>query len=122
MADQTMTVVQGVKAGVLACESHASKLAGTAAGSDDFIMPNDGKTVLVVVAGASVKTISVTAISDKYGRTETLTLSPTASKTNIFGPFLPELWNNSSGQLIFAPADGGDAGDAYLAVRISNPT
>ena len=111
MADQTMTIVDGVKAGVLACEDHASKLAGNAAGADDFIMANDGRTVLVVVAGAAVKTISVTPINDKYGRTETLTLSPTASKTNIFGPFLPELWNNSSGQLIFAADAGGDAGD-----------
>jgi hypothetical protein len=122
MADQTMTVVDAVKAGVLNCEGHASALAGNAAGSDDFIMPNDGRTVLVVVAGASVKTISVTAIDDKYGRTETLTLSPTASKTNIFGPFLPELWNNSSGQLIFKPATGGDVGDKYLAVRVANPS
>jgi len=122
MADQTMTVVQGVKAGVLNCEGHASALAGNAAGADDFIMPNDGRTVLVVVAGASVTTIDVTAVDDKYGRTETLQLNPTASKTNIFGPFLPELFNNSAGNMILSATGGGDAGDVYLAVRISNPT
>ena len=122
MADQTMVVTPCVKAGILDVTAHANKLAGNAAGTDWWYMPNDGRTILVVVAGASVKTISVTAVADKYGRTETLTLSPTASKTSLFGPFLPDIWNNSSGNLAFKPATGGDAGDTYLAVRVANPT
>ena len=122
MADQTLTVTSAVKAGVLDVAGHANAKAGNAAGTDNFIMPNDGKTVLVVAAGASVKTIAVTAVADKYGRTETLTLSPTASKVSVFGPFNPELWNNSSGNLIFKPGTGGDVGDSYLALKVANPT
>lgn len=122
MADQTFVITECIKAGLLDLTAHANKLAGNAAGADWWYMPNDGKTILAVVAGAAVKTISVTPVVDKYGRTETLTLSPTASKTSLFGPFLPELWNDSAGRLKFKPNAGGDVGDIYLAVRVSQPT
>lgn len=122
MADQTMTVTDSVKAGILDVAGDTNKILGNAAGSDFFFMPNDGKTVLVCVCGASAKVITFTAVADKYGRTETLAPAIGSSKTSIVGPFLPELWNDSSGLLKFKPAASGQATDIYLAVRVSNPT
>jgi len=122
MADQTFTVVKGVKAGIIDVSDHSDKLLGNAAGSDFFKMPNDGNTVLVCAVGASSKLITFTAVVDKYGRTEALTVQPVDSKTSIVGPFLPELWNDSDGNLKFKPADGGLATDIYLAISTGNPT
>lgn len=119
MADQIMKVVDGLKTGILDVTAHANALIGTAAGTDDFLMPNDGKTVLVVVctAGAS-SAITFTAVANKWGRTETLVVTPTVSKTSVIGPFPPRLWNNSDGQVEFDPAGGGTATDYYLALRV----
>ena len=122
MADQVMTVVDGVKAGILDVAGNGSALAGNAAGGDDFLFPNDGRTVLVVVAGAAAgDTYTFTAVDDKYGRSETLAPVVAAGKTAIIGPFLPELWNDSSGRVTFVPTSG-EATDTLLAVRIANPT
>ena len=125
MTNQLMTVVPAVKAGILDAGGHASALAGNAAGADYFFMPNDGRTVLVCVCGATPKAITFTAVVDKYGRTEELIVTPGASKTSIIGPFLPEIWNQSTvypGAVKFQPADGGQDTDKYLAVRVANPT
>ena len=122
MADQTFTVTEGIKAGILDVSIHANKVLGNAAGTDFFKMPNDGKTVLVMAVAASSKLITVTAVNDKYGRTETLTIQPVDSKTSIAGPFRPELWNDSDGNLKFKPAAGGLVTDIYLALRVGNPT
>jgi len=125
MTNQLMTVVPAVKAGILDAGDHASALAGNAASTDHFFMPNDGKTVLVCVCGVTPKAMTFTAVLDKYGRTETLAVTPGASKTSIIGPFLPEIWNQSTvypGAIKFQAADGGLATDKYLAVRVSNPT
>ena len=56
--------------------------------------------------------------TNQWGRTETLAVTPGTSVTSIIGPFKPHLFNNSSGQVEFDPAAGGQAGDTYLAVRI----
>ena len=122
MADQTFVVTEGIKAGILDVSAHANKILGNAAGSDFFVMPNDGKTVLVCAVGAASKLITFTPVDDKYGRTETLTVQPVDSKTSITGPFLPELWNQSNGTIKFKPAASGLATDIYLAVRVGNPT
>ena len=122
MADQTMTVTAVAKAGILDVEGDANKVLGNAAGSDFFLFANDGRTVLVCVCGASAKVITFTAIDDKFGRTETLAPAPGSSKTSIIGPFLPELWNDSSGLIKFKPAAGGLATDIYLAVKVANPS
>ena len=125
MTDKLMTVVPAVKAGILDVGANADALGGDAAGTDYFFMPNDGKTVLVCVCGVTPKQITFTAVKDKYGRTETLAVTPGASETGIIGPFLPELWNQSTvypGAVKFQPAEGGQATDKYLAVRVSNPT
>jgi len=119
MADQTMVVTEAIKAGLLDVSAHANAKLGNSAGSDYFYMPNDGKTVLVCAVGASAKAITFTPVTDRFGRTETLAVTPTSSKTSIIGPFVPELWNQSNGCVKFQPAAGGLATDIYLAVRVS---
>lgn len=97
MADQTLTVVNSVKTGILDVAGNAAAKAGTAAGADQFLMPNDGQTVLVVVGGAAPAAITFTPVLNKYGRTETLVVTPGTNKTSVIGPFKPYLFNNSSG-------------------------
>jgi len=122
MGDITMVVTEAIKAGLLDVEGHANTVEGDDAVTDNFFMPNDGKTVLVAVCGAAPKLITFTAVADRYGRTETLTVQPTADKTTVTGPFLPELWNNAAHQIVFKPAAGGLSTDLYLAVRVGTPT
>jgi len=122
MADQTMTVHNAVKAGDADISVVAEAKLGNAASTDYFYFPNDGKTVLVAVCGAAPKQITFTPVLDRFGRTETLAPTPTASKTAVYGPFNPELWNNALGMVKFQPAAGGQATDIYIAVRVSNPT
>ncbi len=119
MANQTLTVVNTVKTGILDVAGNASAKAGNAAGTDKFYFANDGLTVLVVVGGAAPSAITFTAVANKYGRTETLVVTPGTNKSSVIGPFKPHLFNNSSGQVEFDPAGGGQADDFYLAVRVS---
>ncbi len=118
MADIFMTVVDAVKAGILDVAGNSNAKAGTAAVTDDFYFPNDGKTVLACSVGAAAKAITFEAITDKYGRTETAVVTPTASKQSIIGPFPPELFNQPGGYVKFKPAGGGLVTDLYLAVRV----
>ena len=118
MADQTFTVVNGSKNGVLDIANHASKILGNAAGANYFILPNDGKTVLVCVCGAAAKQLTFDVTTNQYGRTEALTPTPTSSGTSVIGPFLPHLFNNAAGQAKFKPAAGGLATDIYVALRV----
>ena len=116
MADLQMTVVQATKAGILDVAANASALAGNAAGASSFVFPNDGRTVLCVVATTG-DTFTFTAVADKYGRTETLAPVVAGGKKAIIGPFLPELWNDSNGYIKFKPSVG-HADDFLLAVRV----
>lgn len=122
MADQIMSVHNAVKAGDADLSAVTEKVLGNAASTDYFYFPNDGKTVLVAIVGASPKQITFTAVADRYGRTETLAPTPTASKTAVYGPFLPELWNDANGRVKFQAAAGGLATDIYIAVRVGTPT
>ena len=119
MADITFVVVDGSKAGILDISNHASKRLGNVAGADYFIIPNDGKTVLVCVCGAAAKQLTFDVTANQWGRSETLTPTPTSNGQSIFGPWKPHLFNNSSGQVKFKPAASGQATDIYLAVRVS---
>jgi len=121
MADQVMTVVGVTKAGILDCSLNANAKAGNAAGTDDFLFPNDGQTILYI-DGTTGDTWTFTAVADKYGRTETLTVTVAAGKYALVGPFLPELWNDAAGRVTFKPAAGGNVADKLLAVRVANPT
>ena len=116
MADQTMTVVVASKAGLLDMAAHASALAGNAVGSDKFLIPNDGKTVLFIQA-VTGDTWTVTAVACSHGRTETLTNVVAAGKQAMLGPWNPEMFNNASGQVALDPTVG-NAGDKLLAVRV----
>jgi len=118
MADQTFVVTDAIKTGILDVTAHANKLLGDAAGADYFYMPNDGKTVLVCVVGAAAKAITFTPVLNKYGRTEVLVVTPTASKTSVIGPFKPHLFNQTNGMVKLQPAAGGLATDIYLALRV----
>jgi hypothetical protein len=124
MADQLMTVVQSVKAGILDVVGNASIKAGNAAGGDYFYFPNDGHTVLVIDA-TSGDTFTFTAVNDPYGRTETLAPVVASGKVAVLGPLMPELWNVTSGTYAgcakFKPSTG-HADDYLLAVRVTNPT
>lgn len=119
MADQTLTVTDALKTGILDVTAHANKVLGNAAGADHFYFANDGKTILVCVVGASAKQITFTAVTNEWGRTETLQVTPTSSKTSVIGPFKPHLFNQTDGTVKFQPAASGLATDIYLALRIS---
>ena len=119
MADQTLTVTEAVKTGILDIDSHANVKAGNAAGADYFYFANDGRTVLVCVVGAAAKAITFTPVLNRYGRTETLVVTPTSSATSVIGPLKPHLFNQTNGVVEFQPAAGGLATDFYLALRIT---
>lgn len=121
MADQTFTVTEGIKAGILDILLNANTKAGNAAGTDNFYIPNDGKVVLFVTSTAATSAINFTPVLDKFGRTETLQVSPTTLRLCVIGPFNPEIWNQSNGCVAFKPA-AGVATDHYTAVRIGTPT
>ena len=119
MANQILTVVNAVKTGILDVAGNAAAKAGNAAGTDKFYFANDGQTVLVVIGGAAPAAITFTPIVNKYGRTETLVVTPGTSKTSIIGPFKPHLFNNTGGLVEFDTAGSGQADDTYLAVKVS---
>ena len=123
MADVTFVVSEAVKAGILDIVNDANVRLGNVADPDAFLMPNDGKTVLIIVGGAAASDVTFTQVNDKYGRAETthLTFNPTVSKTSIVGPFKPELWNQAGGVLRFKPV-APVVTDSYLAVRVGKPT
>ncbi len=120
MADQTFVVTEAVKAGILDMQGHANVLAGNAAAGDDFLIPNDGKTVLWIDA-VTGDTFTFTAVLDKFGRTETLAPVVGAGDIATLGPWLPELWNNAAGQVVMKPT-AGNVADLMLLVRVANPS
>lgn len=122
MADQIMTLTEGIKAGFADLSAAANAKLGNSASTDYFYFPNDGKVVLVAIVGATPKQITFTPVVDRFGRTETLAPTPTASKTAVYGPFLPELWNDANGRVKFQPAAGGLATDIYVALHVASPT
>ena len=118
----TMVVVPSVKAGILDIAAHGDALAGTAANGDNWQLPNDGMTVLMIVAGAAAgDTFNFTAVPNRFGRTETLGPVVGAGKSAIIGPFDPELWNNEAGQIIMKPT-AARADDKLLWVQVANPS
>ncbi len=122
MADTVMTVVDGTKNGMVDQAGNGATLAGnTLGGVGSFQMPNDGKTVVVIHA-VTGDTWTFDAVADRTGRTETLTAVVAAGDIAVCGPFLPELWNNTDGQIEFAPAGAGNVADLLLAMRFADPS
>jgi len=122
MADYTLSVRALTKAGVIDLDSDAYAKAGNTIAAGDYVFPNDGKTILLMDAGTGA-TVTFTARADKYGRTETLAVAVAGGGGEIaaFGPFLPELWNDPSGNVHFS-LSAYNAGDIFLALRVANPS
>ena len=125
MADYTFTVAEGVKAGIVniagVVGGAANHVHGDTLGTTDYArIPNDGKVVLLV-DGVTGDTLTFTPVLDKFGRTEALAPVVGAGKFACIGPFLPDIWNQADGCVIFK-CTAGNAGDVYLALRVGTPT
>jgi hypothetical protein len=122
MGDILMGVTQAVKTGILDVVGDGNVELGNAAAGDYFYFPNDGHTVLVLDC-TSGDTFTFTAVNDPYGRTETLGPIVAAGKVAVLGPFMPELWNVTSGTykgcVKFKPTTG-NADDYLLAVKVTD--
>jgi len=121
MAREELTVQNAVKAGIADLITVATAGDATDSGSGGSFV-NDGKTVLICkIAGGNTETVTFTAINDPYGRTETLAPTVADGKIGVIGPFMPELWNQTTGKIHFALTQK-DASDNFVAVRVANPT
>ncbi len=120
MAEVTMTVVEGTKAGMLDLAGDSDVEAGNSSGGDDYLIPNDGKTVLVIHA-VTGDTWTPTPVTDRTGRTETLTNVVSAGDIAVLGPWLPELWNDTDGYIHVNPTTG-NVGDLLLAMSFAIPS
>ncbi len=69
--------------------------------SNDMEFLNDGRSVLMVVQGASgTPTVTVVSVADAIGRTGDIAQLMGINTTRIFGPFSPKgAWNQSSGKI-----------------------
>ena len=120
MAEVTMVVVEGTKAGMLDLAGDTDTEAGNSSGGDDYLIPNDGKTVLVIHA-VTGDTWTPTPVTDRTGRTEALTNIVAAGDIAVLGPWLPELWNDANGAIHVNPTVG-NVGDLLLAMRFATPS
>ena len=115
MADITMTVVE-LDRTLVDMEGNANCELGNAPTTDDFLMPNDGKTILVI-SGVTGDTWAFAATDCSHGRTETLTAVVAAGNIAIIGPFPQALWNNGDNQVRITPT-AYNVGDLLLAVKL----
>lgn len=86
-----------VQTAALAGNQLVTENAADAANGNYFV--NDGKTVLVVSNehGATSTTVSATVNTDRFGRTKTFSLAVAAGRVGFFGPFPPEMFNQTGG-------------------------
>ena len=112
MTDITMTVV-GADITMVDMAGATEVELGNAPGTDDFLMPNDGQTVLIVHA-VTGDTLTFTAVECVHGRTETAEVVIAAGDIAVLGPFDPELWNESPGVVRITPT-ANNAADLYYA-------
>ena len=115
MADITMTVVE-LDRTMVDLQGNAETELGNAPGTDDFLMPNDGKTILFIHAVTGT-TWTFAAVNCSHGRTEALTAVVAAGDIAIIGPFPQHLWNNGDNQVRITPT-AHNAGDFLLAVKV----
>jgi len=120
MAYTTLPVLDAVKAGT---EIDGLEVGANTQGGNGFEFANDGKTILKVIEGTGVaEGITFEAILDRFGRAEdVLTRVVTASKSFIYGPFMPEIWN-INGKLRFKFTGAAGAATTCMAIRVSHPT
>jgi len=115
MADITMTVVE-LDRTMVDLQGNANTELGNAPTADDFLMPNDGKTILVIHAVTGT-TWTFAAVNCSHGRTETLTAIVAAGDIAIVGPFPQALWNNGDNQVRVTPT-AYQVADLLLAMRL----
>jgi len=122
MAYKELTVLESDKSGD---ELIALMVGADTQESDGFEFNNDGKTVLLVLdelATGAGDTITFEAIADKYGRLEdTLTRTVTAKKMYVYGPFLPEIWNQSDNKVKFKFTTAAST-TTVVAIKVANPS
>lgn len=90
----TLTVVTTTLAGT------AAAAASCAAGGDVF--PNNGKTLVEITNGSGgslTPTFAATGVLANGATIASVATAIAAGITRVFGPFPPELFNNSSGQV-----------------------
>lgn len=90
----TLTVVTTTLAGT------AAAAASCAAGGDVF--PNNGKTLVEITNGSGgslTPTFAATGTLQNGAVIASVATAIAAGVTRVFGPFPPELFNNSSGQV-----------------------
>ena len=122
MAYTELTVLGADKAGD---ELIALMVGASTQAADGFEFDNDGCTMLLVLdelATGAGDTITFKAILDRYGRAEdVLTRTVTAKKMFAYGPFLPEIWNQTDGKLKFKFTTAAVT-TTLVAIRVANPT
>ena len=122
MAYTTLTVLAADKAGD---ELIALMVGANTQGADGFDFANDGRTIVLVLdqlATGAGDTITFEAVTDSDGRAETtLTRTVTAKKIYVYGPFNPDIWNQSNGRVRFKFTTAA-ATTAVMAIRVANPT
>ena len=70
--------------------------------ANDMDVDNVGGNILILVenAGSSgAQTITFISVADEYGRTGDIDLEVAEGAWGIAGPFLPSIWNQSTGKL-----------------------
>ena len=115
MADIVMTVVE-LDRTLVDMAGNANTELGNAPGTDDFLMPNDGKTILFIHAVTGT-TWTFAAVDCSHGRTEALTAIVAAGDIAAIGPFPQHLWNNGDNQVRITPT-AYNVADLLLAVRL----
>lgn len=113
MSNITMTVYEASRAATAVANYTDNKTAATSGNS--YLIPNNGRVMLVAecTAGGTVTAVTQNTI-DSLAVTDA-TLTATAAKILIWGPFPPAIYNNASGQLEITVS----ANTNLLAVRLN---
>lgn len=112
MADVTMTVYDGKRAVSTAPNYTDNKTSATS--SNNYYIPNDGRVVVVAAAATTANlTVSTPNTVDGLAVTD-LTLALNDTDIRVFGPFPPQIYNDSQGRLLLTV----DANTNLFAVRV----
>jgi hypothetical protein len=112
MAEVTVTVYDSGRAAASAANYTDNRTAATS--GNNYNIPNNGKVLLVAEGngGTTTATVSTPNSVDSLAITD-LALTATSAKAQVWGPFPPSIYNNSSGNLVVTVS-----GNTYLfAVR-----
>jgi hypothetical protein len=111
MAEIAVTVADPGRAATSGANYTDSKVAATS--GNNYNIPNNGRVLLVLECTAGgTATVSTPNTVDSLAITD-LTLTTTAAKILVWGPFPPAIYNNASGNLVVTVS----ANTNLLAVR-----